>query len=388
LVVSLFVLGVIVMIRSIKIAFIAILIASTAIGCGGGGGGDTITNNPTSSDRLNPQLSGRIFVDPETSRPGMILDLSTGVYSLIPGMEKWDGQDDYTGSGFVSAYPSHDGVEVVETVISCENIAHGLYNNDCLIIHGSDGARLIRMTSPPKIRSSARLSFDRQYIAFAYDEDNDHNISLHIHDREGQMISYNDLYEQFPDSIDDPEFDWLPDGRLVYMVDQTIYITAPYDTHGTPLITFTEEQGEPQEPAVSPDGKRLAFELKTYGSLTSEKATVWVMSLDDTSDLHQLAVVPGDDTPSIAQPIWSPDGNWIMVAEGLAGGLGIPPGGWDLAQPFGRLYAVPSDGVLVELTSTNPTTAIPVLSNFSAAVMGDEGEINGSFNWRLVAWVP
>jgi dipeptidyl aminopeptidase/acylaminoacyl peptidase len=98
-----------------------------------------------------------------------------------------------------------------------------LYKNDCVIIHDSDGTRLVHMVAFQEIEHSARFSIDRQYIAFAYDEYSNDNISLHIYNRAGQLVSYNNLYEQFPDSCDDPEFDWLPDGRLVYMVDQTIY---------------------------------------------------------------------------------------------------------------------------------------------------------------------
>jgi hypothetical protein len=58
--------------------------------CGGGRGGDdssdTTTNAPPSG-RLNPQLSGRVFVY-RRGAPSQILDLSTGVYSLIPGIYK------------------------------------------------------------------------------------------------------------------------------------------------------------------------------------------------------------------------------------------------------------------------------------------------------------
>jgi hypothetical protein len=113
------------------------------------------------------------------------------------------------------------------------------------------------------------------------------------------------------------------------------------------------------------------------------------MSLDDTSDLHQLAVVPGDDDPSIIHPIWSPDGNWIMITEGISRGMGpfpLPPNQLELV--YSALYAVPSDGVRVELTLTSPTTAIPVLSNWHAALLGGEGEIKSTFTGRLVAWVP
>ncbi|MGD9171745.1 MAG: hypothetical protein PVI97_17115, partial [Candidatus Thiodiazotropha sp.] len=171
--------------------------------CGDGGGsdsGDPTNNNPTPSGQLNPQLSGRVFVDAQSTFPGKILDLSTGNYSPIPGMEEWDQQDDYTGVANVTAYPSHDGMEVVETVHNCESIDGSLYKNDCIIIHDSNGTRLVHMVNLEALEHSARLCFDRQYIAFAYDEYDNDNISLHIYDRSGQLISYNNLYEQLPDS--------------------------------------------------------------------------------------------------------------------------------------------------------------------------------------------
>ncbi|MEJ2622966.1 MAG: hypothetical protein P8163_22885, partial [Candidatus Thiodiazotropha sp.] len=355
--------------RGLLITLFAVLLHACGGGSGGDDSGDTTTNDPPPSGRLNPQLSGRVFVY-RIGAPSLILDLSTGVYSLIPGME--------SGTPLtVMAFPSYDGEEVVETVSGCEDNGHTLYKDDCVIVHASDGASLMKLTAFEDIEGPARLSYDRQYIAFAYDYRGDDMISLTIADRAGQLVSHNNIYEQI-DSDDDPEFDWLPDGRLVYMVDQTIYITAPYDAHGTPLITFTEEQGEPLEPAVSPDGKRLAFELHTGGSWSTPETAVWVMSLDDPSDLHQLAVVPGDDTSSVSHPIWSPDGNWIMVIEGLSYSPVAPPVTTDPGTQlvFSKLYAVPSDGIQVELTQTNPTTAIPVLSNWRAAVLGNEGRIS------------
>jgi hypothetical protein len=112
------------------------------------------------------------------------------------------------------------------------------------------------------------------------------------------------------------------------------------------------------------------------------------MSLDDTSDLHQLAVVPGDDDPSIVHPIWSPDGNWIMVTEGISRGMGPILSPNELEQDYSTLYAVPSDGIRIELTLDNTTTAVPVLSNWRAALLGGEGAIKSTFTGRLVAWVP
>jgi Tol biopolymer transport system component len=355
--------------------------------CDGGGGGG---NNKGSSGNVNPGLSGYIYLDSGTTEPGRVLEVATGETRLIPGMEKWDQQPDYTGLAFMSYAVSSDGLEVVETVQDCEPYEPGsLYNTDCIIIHRADnGKRLVKLKFFEKIEYPAKLSRDRQYLAFAYDEYDNDNISLHIHGRDGKLISKNNLFEGLPDSIDDPEFDWLPDGRLIYIVDQTIYLTSPYDTHGTRLVLFTESQGVPRTLAVSPDGKELAFVLDRDNSPSSgtgetqENTSVWVMSIDNSADLHELAVLPNNKM-GIDFPIWSPDGRWIAVTTDLFnGGTGRPPpGGVDLS---GRLYAVPSDGVRIELTEEKPTVAKLIVSN---SYDSRHEEVSERFHDEMVAWV-
>lgn len=353
--------------------------------CDGNSDGDLID-----SGNVNPQLSGRIFVENSAGTYGKILTLDTGEYGDIPGMEEWSMNDDYTGVAFVTVFPSYNGLEVVETVQNCQERTKGnLYNDDCVIIRNKEGAIQVGFRIPEEIKDAARLSYDGRYVAFSYNEDDDNNMSLRIHDRMGKVTSINNLYQQFPDSRDDPEFDWLPDGRLVYAVEQTIYITAPYDADGTRLITFVEEQGEPRELAVSPDGKKLVFAMRTGGSLVRNVGTVWVLSIDDPSDVHELAIVPRDDTPSVTDPVWSPDGRWIMVVEGRFNAIsGIPPLDHPGVDTAPILYAVPSDGIRVKLSETEATTAIPVLSNWDAAQLGSVGEMSIRSRARLISWVP
>jgi len=368
-------------------------------------GGD---NLPTSGD-LNPKLSGRIFVENSAGTFGKILNLDTGKYGNIPGMEAWAMNDEYTGVAFVTIFPSYDGLELVETVQNCKKTSEGsLFNDDCVIIRNKEGVAQIRLSVLEEIKDAAKLSYDGQYLAFSYNEYDDDNMSLRIHDRAGKLVSVNRLYEQFPDSYDDPEFDWLPNGRLVYAVEQTIYLTTPYDTDGKFLITFTKEQGEPVDLAVSPDGKNLAFTMRADDlSWVRTTGTVWVMSIDNPSDVHELAIVPRDDTPSVINPVWSPDGRWIMVVEGKFNATGIVPedhlvdhepipsasikdhlASHELIDTAPTLYAVPSDGIRVELSETEATTAIPVLSNWSAMLFGGTGEIKSRSEAKLIKWVP
>ena len=141
-------------------------------------------------------------------------------------------------------------------------------------------------------------------------------------------------------------FDWLPDGRLIYSMGRTIFITSPYNTQGTPLKSFSKDEGIPHQLQVSPDGEQLAFTLLHGVAPISgfEKNSVWVMSIDNPSDLHKLATDGhiSDGNENIRSPVWSPDGKWIMVLRQTISANAIP---------YDYLYAVPSDSIRIPLVT-------------------------------------
>ena len=101
------------------------------------------------------------------------------------------------------------------------------------------------------------------------------------------------------------EIDWLPDGRLVFARDNAM---------GSPLVTFSEEQGLPRQLAVSPDGQRLAFTLATDTHFSYTRGTTWVVDIDG-QNLHQLTDLPIDNDPSTT--VDDPVINWPTSARQL-----------------------------------------------------------------------
>ena len=340
---------------------------------------------------INPKLSGRVFVLSGAGTFGKILNLETGEYSDIPGMEEWDSNDAYTGIAFVSVHPNQDASITLETVQNCKPRSRtGLIKDDCVIVRNDKGGITNDLSILQDIENTAKISYSGEFIVLPYEKYSDYkNMSLRIYDLMGKLISVNNLEEQHPDSFDVPEFDWLPDGRLVYAMDQSIYITAPYDTNGAVLKTFTKVEGEPIQLMASPDGTKLAFAMRTKGSsLIRNVGTVWVMSIENPDELYELAIVPNDDTPSITDPVWSPDGRWIMVVEGRFNVITGPPYRHPGVDTTPILYAVPSDGVRVKLSETEETSAVTVLSNWNSVIFGGAGEINSHSQAQLVRWVP
>ena len=70
-------------------------------------------------------------------------------------------------------------------------------------------------------------------------------------------------------------------------------------------------------PAVSPDGKQVAFISDRDGL-----SNVWVMNIDGT----ELRQVTKETNNIIHSPKWSPDGQYILVTKGIMSSRSIPAG--------------------------------------------------------------
>ena len=63
---------------------------------------------------------------------------------------------------------------------------------------------------------------------------------------------------------------------------------------------------------MSFDGQQIALTRITDSTLISQDTTVWLMN-SDGSDLRLFAQGPDGNDSNLKDPVWSPDGEWILV---------------------------------------------------------------------------
>lgn len=147
---------------------------------------------------------------------------------------------------------------------------------------------------------------------------------------------------------------WTPDGRVVYGSTVTgqpnVWVM---DGDGSNRRQLTSEPGGNVLPAVSPDGRQIAF----ISYRTGERH-VWLMNSDGTEP-RQLTKGSGDNSPA-----FTPDGAWVIytaISEGEAKLFKIPTGGGEpvrLSDINASAPAVSPDGRLVAcLRFTDPLAA-------------------------------
>ena len=97
-------------------------------------------------------------------------------------------------------------------------------------------------------------------------------------------------------SYNDPA--WTPDGRIVFVAQQNLWISTPDGRDRRPLLT---QPAQAEEPEVSPDGAFLVFVQSSRGA-----RNLWRIGVDGRG-LHRLTNGDSDDVPVI-----SPDGKWVL----------------------------------------------------------------------------
>lgn len=121
-------------------------------------------------------------------------------------------------------------------------------------------------------------------------------------------------------SIDTDETTWssldiTPDDKhIVFDMLGDIFIV---DSAGGDAKALTQDFAWNIHPAVSPDGKKIAF-ISDRGGLSN----LWVMNLDGTN----LKQVSTEKYNLIHSPKWSPDGQYIAVSKGIMSSRSIPAG--------------------------------------------------------------
>ena len=120
--------------------------------------------------------------------------------------------------------------------------------------------------------------------------------------------------------IDTDETTWssldiTPDGKkFVFDMLGDLYVV---DIGGGQARSLTQDFGWNIQPAVSPDGKTIAF-ISDRGGISN----LWTMNIDGTN----LKQVSKEKKNIIHSPKWSPDGQYIVVAKGIMSRRSIPAG--------------------------------------------------------------
>lgn len=379
----------------LNVVFVCIILSQIINGCGGGGGGgDDGGGNPQNpiDENVNGGLTGRIF-----TTDGWIIDLATGKGKRTPGI-LWDSYcldfdvigDDFYCTDPVNTYgmhpdyyafPSANGEKYIVAINDC---VEG-YSLDCIEMYNTNTGEVIGERY--KLYQSvevAKFSKDGNYYAYTFSDD------AYI-DSPTLLIINNTINEEinFSAMPDDGAvaFDWTNDNKLVYAYNGGIYITSPYSTEGTRIFfmrdypELSEYIGISGSVRVSPDDKRVAFNLfKPHVNSSYIPQTPWIINIDGT-DLHRLAHVEGEyaDLEELFGSLaWSPDGNYILIIEGYIPNASISGAG------DGNLYAIPSNSRNVRLNQEGKDGIIRLLTNYK----NDSKELRYMFNDAAFMWLP
>ncbi|WP_226293984.1 TolB family protein [Aquimarina algicola] len=362
------------------IIYLSLLFSSLIISCSNSDS-ENIDDDLESTQKVNGDLEGRLFIGGDGE--GWILDISTGIYNRIPGVD-WENKNGtyHALADFSASSIAYNGNEFLTKITKCQKAGDDPLSgyDDCLVIYGVDGTQKQGNHLFEDILGEPKLSRDGQLMAFFYDHDkSDIDPALVIISRDFEPISA----ISSPGFNVSPSLSWLPDNRIVYDRQQSIYITNNKNTVGTPIVTFDENQGQPKQVTVSLDGKKIAFILQTDATFRTRTATPWIINIDG-SGLRQLAQVEAGRRPSFENLAWSPDGKYIFfthghVAAATTTDLGLIGGG----------YVIPSDSNNLVLNDDHPDI-IHIRSYFAMKQGRSNVELTTDFSVKegTVAWIP
>ncbi len=206
------------------------------------------------------------------------------------------------------------------------------------------------------IYGAPKLSPDGQTIAAHWDEDSvctADEVNLTVWSRDGEQLI------QGVEGIGD--FDWLPDNRLIFEINGDIAVEAERNTFRYDTIAnLGNIPGTPREFDVSPDGDSVIFEMVTDASgflvtVDFRDATVWRINIDGTGLEQIITSSDANDEPRINAPIFSPDGDELIVTEGWLSGGAVSFTGFETSE-----FPIITGSEFVPIASGPVTQVVPL----------------------------
>ena len=371
------------------VSLIVCFIVATLLGCGGGSGDGSddrnSDNNPpteetnpddtTQSQQINGPLNGRLFA----SRWGKYVDLETGEYTQIAD-----------GEGDVAIYPSADGREYLSKIDNHHHVedeaCYGfLIGVDAIEIRDVHTNLLKdRFEVFENLWGIAKLSPDGQAIAVNWENNKgcpEETVErLTIFSRKGEILS------QSSEPIG--TFEWLPDNRLVYAKQKTIYVShSQHSVEGVAIRDLSAMDGYPYRLTPSRDGSKILFEMVTkvpswLESITYRDATVWELNING-SDLKLFATSRREDDPNsdydnprVNNPVFTLDGSEVLLTEDYFSGIAFVREWY--SDDLYEVISLENSGLMFAVSSESTGIALPPDGSFSARIMrskNSEGEL-------------
>ena len=219
-----------------------------------------------------------------------VVDIEFGKIHHLPFSTELDVQPAWSPDGRKIAFSSnHDG-------------DYDIYVMD------ADGQNEVQLTDNPEDDNWPDWSPDGRQIVFISEQDGGAAEVYILDVQSGQQRRLTDTICR----CNYPK--WSPDGTQIAFtscVRKEIPPWYPYrqiwvmNTDGSDLLMLTRDEESNEEPAISPDGKQIAF-------VSRRDENVDIYSLDrDSKTVTRLTFDPGID----CQPDWSPDGKNIVFAS-------------------------------------------------------------------------